>query len=392
MNERGETSESQKIDSRKRAALIGTFSGFFLIALAFFIYWFLALRFEESTKDAYVQGNKVELTSQVSGVVVSINADETDYVKEGQILIQLDKADSMIALEKSKQLLGESVRNVVRLFLEVEQLEAALEMKEVVLLKAQQDFDNRIDLVRRGAISEEEFNHVKAALEVASGAVKKTSYALRSVYAQIQGTTVQTHPLVAQAAQQVKEDWMRLKRCDILSPVSGYVANRTVQLGESITTLNPLLAIIPLDELWVDANFKETQLVDIRIGQSVKMYSDVHGRGVLFQGKILGINPGTGSLFSLLPPQNATGNWVKVIQRVPVRVSLEGEQIKMHPLWPGLSMKVMVNIRNKPREMFMPFKQEKPLYQTAVYEQQELGVDQIIGEIIRESSGKYGRK
>ena len=388
MNERENPLEIHKTDSKKREALIGTFSGFFLIALALFFYWFFALRFEESTKDAYVQGNKVELTSQVSGVVVSINADETDYVKEGQILIQLDKADSILALKKSKHVLGASVRKVVRLFLEVEQLEAALEMKEVQLLRAQQDFDNRIDLVQRGAISEEEFNHVKADLEVASGSLKETSYALRALYAQIQGTTVQTHPLVVQAAQQVKEDWMRLKRCDILSPVSGYVANRTVQLGESITIFKPLLAIIPIDNLWVDANFKETQLVDIRIGQSVKMYSDLHGRSVPFEGKILGINPGTGSLFSLLPPQNATGNWVKVMQRVPVRVSLEGEQIKTHPLWPGLSMRVMVNIRDKPREMFMPFKQEKPLYQTAIYEQQELGVDQIISEIIRENSGK----
>ena len=215
-------------------------------------------------------------------------------------------------------------------------------------------------------------------------------HSLQAAYAQVQNTTVQTHPLVLQAIDQLKDDYVNLKRCTIVSPVNGYVAMRSAQLGESVSPNEPLLAIIPLNELWVDANFKETQLAKVRIGQAVRMTSDIYGGGVVFQGKVVGINPGTGSVFSALPPQNATGNWIKIVQRVPVRVSLDPQQLKKSPLWLGLSMDVKVDIHDTQGEMLSEERRVAPLYQTKVYSEQERGVDLLIEKIIRENTGNSG--
>jgi len=382
--------ENPNNNGKRKKLLIFTSVCILLVGVLVFLYWLEVLRFEQYTNDAYVNGNLVELTPQVPGIVAAIYADNTDYVEENQVIIQLDTTDYELSLEKSTHNLGETLRKVIQLFLQVEEEEANLEGQKAELVKAEQDYQNRVNLVPIGGVSKEEFEHTEAALKAARATYKETYHSLQAAYAQVQNTTVQTHPLVLQAIDQLKDDYVNLKRCTIVSPVNGYVAMRSAQLGESVNPNQPLLAIIPLNELWVDANFKETQLAKVRIGQAVRMTSDIYGGGVVFQGKVVGINPGTGSVFSALPPQNATGNWIKIVQRVPVRVSLDPQQLKKNPLWLGLSMDVKVDIHDTQGEMLSEERRVAPLYQTKVYSEQERGVDLLIEKIIRENTGNLG--
>ena len=392
MTEESATPSKEALAAKRKKIMKWTGGSVLAAALIVFALWLFYYRFVEFTDDAYVSGNLVELTPQVAGIVASINVDNTDYVEEGQVLIELDKTDYIFALEKSRFQLAETVRQVVQMFLQVEELEAQLEAREAELLVAEQDYENRVNLVNIGAVSTEEFEHVVASLKTARAAAKETYHALQASYAQVQGTTVWTHPLIQQAAQQVKDDWVSLKRCDILSPVNGYVSQRVAQLGEWVNLAEPLLAIVPLNELWVDANFKETQLPDFRIGQEVKLTADLYGWTVKYRGKVVGMNPGTGNTFSILPPQNATGNWIKIVQRVPVRVSLDPKQLERHPLWLGLSMNVTVDIKDTSGERLSEYRTAKPIYQTSIYSQQEAGADRLIEDIILNNMGPYGSR
>lgn len=375
--------EQPKKNNKQKKILIWTVIGFLAIGLAVFLYWFEVLRFEEYTDDAYVNGNMVEITPQVPGIVASINVDNTEYVEEGQVLIELDKTDRRLAYEKAKHSLAETVRTVVQMFIQVEQLQAELEQKEADLYRAEKDYQNRVNLVGIGGVSREEFEHVEAAFIAAQASQRETYHALQGAIAQVQGVTVETHPNVKKAADLVRDAYVDLQRCAILAPMNGYVAQRTVQLGEYVNLSEPLLAVIPLTELWVDANFKEIQLSKMRVGQSVRMNADMYGRKVVYTGKVIGINPGTGSVFSALPPQNATGNWIKIVQRVPVRVSLDPQQLKRNPLWLGLSMDVTVDIHDTSSEMLRQKSRLKSLYKTKIYGEQEEGVGPIIEEIIQ---------
>lgn len=380
------------VTSKKRNRILLWVSvGFILTGIAVFLYWLTILRFEKFTNDAYVSGNMIDLIPQVPGIVTSINVDNTDLVEEGQVLIELDRTDYQIAYEISQNELGDTVRSVVQLFLRVEELEAELEQKDAELFKAEKDYQNRVNLVGIGGVSREEFEHVEADFVGTQAARKSTDLLLQSAYAEVQNTTVKTHPLVKKAADGLKDAYVNLQRCSILAPSSGYVAMRSTQLGEYVELSKPLMTIIPLNELWVDANYKEVQLSKVRIGQSVRLISDIYGSGVAFHGKIVGINPGTGSVFSALPPQNATGNWIKIVQRVPVRVSLDPNQLKKYPLWLGLSMNVTVDIHDYSGPMLAEATRIKSIYQTKIYSQQEEGVMKIIDKIILENAGRYER-
>lgn len=369
--------------SKQKKILLWTAVGFLAIGLIVFIYWLKVFRYKEYTDDAYVNGNRVELTPQVPGIVVSINVDNTEYVEEGQVLVQLDKTDQRLAFEKAKHSLAETVRSVVQMFIQVDQLEAELNQKRADLFRAEKDYQNRVNLVGIGGVSREEFEHVEAAYVAAKASEKQTYHALQGAIAQVQGTTVKTHPNVKKGADLVRDAYVSLQRCDILAPMNGYIAQRTVQLGEYVNPSEPLLAVIPLDELWVDANFKEIQLSKMRVGQSVRMTADLYGSKVVYTGKVIGINPGTGSVFSALPPQNATGNWIKIVQRVPVRVSLDAQQLKKNPLWLGLSMEVNVDIHDTSTEMLRQKSRLNPIYKTKIYHAQEEGVELLIEDIIQ---------
>ncbi|MCB1115713.1 MAG: HlyD family efflux transporter periplasmic adaptor subunit [Chlamydiia bacterium] len=378
--------DSKATAKKRNKVLIFVAIGFALCGLIFLIYWAQVLRYEEYTDDAYVSGNMIELTPQVPGIIASINVDNTDFVEEGQVLIELDKTDALLAFEKAKNTLAETVRSTVQMFIQVERLQAELEVKEAALFRAEKDYQNRVNLVGIGAVSREEFEHVESAYIGAKASVKETMGALQGAIAEVQGTTVATHPNVKKSADLVRDAYVALQRCDLLAPMSGYIAQRTAQLGEYVNVSEPLLAVIPLNALWVDANFKEVQLSKMRVGQTAVMKSDLYGRKVTYIGKVIGINPGTGSTFSALPPQNATGNWIKIVQRVPVRISLNPQELKNHPLWLGLSMEVTVDISDLSNEMLRQKEESAPLYQTKIYRNQEKGASPIIEKIIQENS------
>lgn len=370
---------------RRKAWIFGYIFTALLIGAAIFIYWWGWLRFEEYTDDAYVAGNMVALTPQITGIVTSINADETDIVEKGQLIIELDTTDFAVAFEQKKAELAEALRHVVSLFEKVGELGAEMEQKKAILWKSALDYEHRKNLVESGGVSIEDFEHSEADLRAAFAALIDVEHALTSALAQVERTTVVTHPTVEKAQERLKEAYIQLNRCKIFAPVRGMVAQRRAQVGERVIAAEKLLAIVPLDEIWVYANFKEVQLKKMKLGQPVKMTADIYGSSVEYHGKVIGIAAGTGSVFSIIPPQNATGNWIKIVQRVPVRITLDPEEITANPLRLGLSMEVTVDIHDTEGSSLGTVKSQKPVYETDIFDQQLVGADAIIDEIIHEN-------
>jgi len=377
----------EKTPLNLRKILFGVLIGTGLLTtFILLLYWLYVWRFEESTSDAYVGGNQVEITSQISGIATAIYVENTHFVEEGELLAQVDPTDYAIAFEKSRHLLAEAVREVRQLFIQFEKAEAFLKQKDVSLLNAQRDYENRLPLVGIGGVSKEEFEHIESAYIEARAIQQEAMRSFESSHVPIQKTTLATHPLVQKSSDDVRVAFLNLQRCSIRSPVTGYVAQRTIQVGEHLSQTVPLMVVIPLDQLWVNANFKEVQLAKVRIGQKVTLSSDLYGKKVSFTGKVEGITPGTGSVFSLLPPQNATGNWIKIVQRVPVRISLSQQELKKHPLWLGLSMNATVDIHDSSGAMVAKEVSKEPIYATSLYQKQIEGVEAIINQIIKENS------
>lgn len=360
---------------------------FVIIGLGYAAYYWFYARFYEYTDDAYVNGNQVILTPQVPGIVTSITADNTDLIAQGRPLVFLDPTDAQIALDASIAALNNTVREVIQLFETVQELEAQLKIKEAVWIRAEQDFAHREAVVQEGGVSLEDFEHAIAELDAAMADVERTEHAYLGALAQVKNTTVTTHPRVTEAIEQVKMAYIQRRRCTLLAPVTGLVAQRNVQVGQQVSIGEPLLAVIPLNQMWVDANFKETQLKSVRIGQPVHVRSDLWGSGVLLHGKVVGIGAGTGSIFSVLPPQNATGNWIKIVQRIPVRIGLLPQEIERHPLRLGMSMEVTVDIREDYLAEIPPERPEGSLYETPVFSHQEVGVDALIQQILLDAQG-----
>ena len=365
----------------KKPLVYFTFSILVIVVLVLF-WWIIWGRFEVSTRDSYVNGNQVRLTAQISGFVSAVYCEETDYVKEGQVLVTLDETDNKIAFEKAKAVLGNTIREVTTLFENVYSLAALLKEKEAELVRAEIDFLDREAVVASGAVSEEDYIHAKTNLAAIQNSLESSYFNLRKAISLVENTTVLSHPKVKSAVEQVKLSYVKLKRCQIKAPASGIVAQRGVQAGQSISPSSQLLAIVPLDQMWVDANFKEIHMSKIRIGQTIKMTSDFYGDDVEYLGRVIGIAGGTGAVFSPLPPQNATGNWIKIVQRVPVRVSIDERLLTKYPLRLGLSMNVKVDIRDtEGLKIPLPIKDKRPLWFTNIFVDQEEGVQEIIEEI-----------
>ena len=358
---------------------------FFVLAVACIVYWLIWGRFREYTNDAYVSGNMVELSSQISGSVVSINTDDTDFVEQGQLLVELDITDPLIALEASKADLAQSLRTVVNMFERVKELEAQAEIDQAQLVKATQDFEHRENLVESGGVSVEDFEHSEAALKTAFNTLILTHHQLKAAIAQIDNTSVVTHPLVEQSKNKVRDAWVRFQRCKIYAPATGIVSQRTVQVGQWVNPNDPLLAIIPLDQIWADVNYKEVQLKNLRIGQPVKIKSDIYGRSMKYHGTLVGLTGGTGAVFSVLPPQNATGNWIKIVQRLTVRVNFDPEEIRKFPLMLGLSLEATADTHHRKGKRLPQVSVQKPVYETCVFRRQIQGAEDFIQEIIKEN-------
>lgn len=332
--------------SRKKIllAVIGTFAA---AGIAFGGYWSIALRNSESTDDAYVNGNVVQITSQVPGTVVKVDADDTQFVQAGATLVELDKADAKVALDQAESNLAKTVRQVRNLYATSGQLAANVAQREAELTQSRDDLARREHLAASGFISTEALAHERSSLKAADAAATAAKQQLAAHEALVDHTTVDTHPDVLAARAKVREAQLAYDRATLQAPVSGYVAKRNVQLGQRVAAGVPLMAVVPLDDVWVDANFKEGQLKAMRVGQPVRLTADLYGDKQEYHGKVVGFGAGTGGAFALLPAQNASGNWVKVVQRVPVRIALDRAELASHPLQVGLSMDVKVDTHDQ---------------------------------------------
>jgi membrane fusion protein (multidrug efflux system) len=330
----------------RRWRWLGAVLGVTLIAVATWgAYWAQVLRYHQSTDDAYVGGNVVQITPQIYGTVVAIGADDTQFVKAGQPLVRLDEADARVALDQAEAQLARTVRDVRNLFATTSQLSATAQARQTDLSAAQSDLARRQRLGASGAVSGEELQHATDAVKAAQAGLQAAQQQLAANRARVDGTTLEDHPQVRDAAAAVRNAYLTLARTELPAPVAGFVARRNVQLGQRVSPGTPLMAVVPLDQVWVDANFKEPQLARMRVGQTVTLTADLYGTRVLYHGTVAGFGAGTGAAFSLLPAQNATGNWIKIVQRVPVRVALDPHEIAAHPLQIGLSMKADVDVR-----------------------------------------------
>lgn len=362
--------------------------------------WYVG-RHEESTDNAYVQGNVIQITPQIGGTVMAIMADDTDFVKAGQPLVQLDPADAKVALEQAEANLAQAVRQVRALYANNNTLGAQITLRESDTAKAQteiaratDDLNRRKSLAGNGAVSKEELNHAQSQLDNAKNALASAQAGVTAARAQLtgnqaltDGTSIASHPSVMVAAARVREAYLALHRAALPAPVDGYVAKRTVQLGQRVAAGAPVMSLIALNQLWVDANFKEVQLRNIRIGQPVTLTADLYGRKVEYKGTVAGLGAGTGAAFALLPAQNATGNWIKVVQRVPVRVALDPQQVAQNPLRVGLSMEATVDITDQSGKALADAPRTATSVQTQVFAALDKDASSEVQRVIAANAG-----
>jgi len=384
----GNDKAGAKPPNARRALLLALVAGMFVAAgIGYAIYWTLVARYVESTDDAYVGGNLVQITPQVSGTVLAIGADDTEYVKAGQTLVELDQADSRVALDQAEAALARSVRQVRNLMATSGEIEANVALRAAELARTRADLARRAPLASSGALPAEELQHARDAVTSTEAALEAARQQLAAHRTLIDRTTVETHPEVQSAAARLREAYLAYARTALPAPVSGIVAKRSVQVGQRVGPGTPLMAVIPLDQVWVDANFKERQLLNLRPGQAVKLFADIYGSTVEFHGRVAGFGAGTGSAFALLPPQNATGNWIKVVQRVPVRIALDAAELAQHPLQLGLSMEVEVDTHERSGELRPKAARTAPAYQTKAYASLAELADQRVAAIIEANGG-----
>jgi|SRR5476649_1185582 len=333
-------------DRKRRLVLVGITLAFIAAGIAYAIYYEAVLSKSQDTDNAYVGGNLVTLSSQVAGNVQEIRADETQMVQAGAELVKLDSADADVALSQAEARLGNVVRQQRQRYADVAQYDATVAERQLALKDAEDDLARRKPLAADHTVSGEDVAHARQAVDNARAAIAVAQKQADAAKSGIEGVAPAQHPAVQAAKADYVQAWLAARRNSILAPVSGYVAKRSVQVGAHVTPGTPMLSIVPLDQLWVDANFKESELRNLRVGQSATIEADMYGSKVTFHGKVLGLSAGTGSAFSLLPAQNASGNWIKVVQRVPVRIALDPKELREHPLRIGLSTTVNVDIRD----------------------------------------------
>jgi membrane fusion protein (multidrug efflux system) len=380
------TDSTQKTASKSRRPLI-ILGAALLAMVGWGIYYLVFLRGHVSTEDAYVDGNLVRLTPQVAGTVVAINTDETQFVHRGQVVVQLDPRDSEVALAQAKATLAQTVRDVAQLFAEEQRDAALVQTQQVQLAQANQDVERDHPLIAVHGVSQETLQHEENTVRSARAGLQQAQATLASTRAAIAGTTPATHPRVLQAEAALRTAWLASARTRVVAPVSGYVVRRAVQLGQQVATSTEMLAIVPVDSMWIDANFKENQLSGLRIGQPVSVSADMYGSRVHYHGRVLGLTPGTGSALAVLPAQNASGNWIKIVQRLPVRIGLDPRELEAHPLFLGLSTDVDVDVRSQSGATLSKQPAWSATLNTDVYATQEAGADAAISAILAANLG-----
>ena len=373
----------------KRRVVLLTLAGIFLVAgiVWFLLYWFV-FSWREITDDAYVNGNQVTLSSQVTGTVVSVLADDTQRVEAGQVLVKLDPTDTDLALAKAQSALAQAVRQVRQQTQTAAQYESSIAPKREELARAQADLGRREPLLAEHAIAPEEIAHARQAVADARSSLETAERQSNAAHALIDGSDVAGNPLVQQARTAYREAWVAAHRNAILAPVSGYVAQRSVQVGSRVQPGQALLTILPLHDLWVDANFKEVQLKHIRIGQPAEVRTDVYGSDMVYHGRVEGLAAGTGGAFALLPAQNASGNWIKVVQRVPVRITFDAKELEKYPLRVGLSTEVKVDTHDRNGAVLAQAAASKAIAKTDVYTTDGTAAEAAADAIVQANMGK----
>jgi membrane fusion protein, multidrug efflux system len=350
------------------------------------LWYYLDGRWYEGTDDAYVNGNIVQITPRIAGTVITIGADDGDLVKQGDVLVKLDRSDADVELQRASANLASTVRKVRGLYSTVSGAQAQLAVQRVALAKAQADYNRRRDLAKTGAISAEELSHAQDALNSARNAMTTAEQQLQTNSVLVDDTVVASHPDVKAAAAQYRAAYLDDVRTTMVAPVTGYVAKRTVQVGQRVQPGAALMAVVPLHQVWVDANFKETQLTHMRIGQPVEITSDVYGSSVKYKGEVESLGVGTGSAFSLLPAQNATGNWIKIVQRIPVRVVFtDASQLDKNPLRIGMSLDTEVNLHDQNGPALAQQARTEPRFTTDVFKQEMADANVQIDRIIHDN-------
>jgi membrane fusion protein (multidrug efflux system) len=368
MNANIEPSANTPNGKRRRVLLL--IAGIFILVGALWAcYFVLVLEKREKTDDAYVNGNRVVISAQISGTVVAVLADDTQLVTAGQVLVKLDPIDAQTALSHAGSALAQTVRQVRQQKATAGQYDSEIESRRLDLTRAQADLAKREPLLGEHAIAGEEVRHAQESVQMARAALTQAERQASAAHALIDGTPVESNPAVLQAKDVYRDAWIASQRNAVIAPVSGYVAERSVQLGQHIQAGEALMTVIPLHSLWVDANFKEVQLRNLRIGQKAEVRSDLYGGSFIFHGRVQGMSAGTGAAFALLPPQNASGNWIKVVQRVPVRIQIDDDDLKKSPLRVGLSATVTVETTSRDGPVLALEGSGKPVGDTQVYAQ-----------------------
>ncbi|WP_116886285.1 HlyD family efflux transporter periplasmic adaptor subunit [Pseudomonas syringae] len=383
--------EQEPKSGKRTFMLIGLAIVVVILALGIWAWYEIYGQWSEETDDAYVNGNVVEITPLVTGTVISIGADDGDLVHEGQVLLKFDPSDAEVSLQSAEANLGKVVRQVRGLYSNVDGMKAQLAAQRAAVQTAQDNYNRRRSLAAGGAISQEELSHARDSLTSAQSALNNIQQQLSTSVALVDDTVVSSHPDVKAAAAQLRQAYLTNARSTLVAPVTGYVAKRTVQLGQRIQPGTATMAVIPLDQLWIDANFKETQLGKMRIGQPVEISSDLYGSDVKYSGTIDSLGAGTGSAFALLPAQNATGNWIKIVQRVPVRVHINPEELAKYPLRIGLSTTVEVNLHDQSGPVLAQQPRKQAAFSTQVYTEQLADADALIARLIHENSAPGGK-
>ena len=379
-----EAAPSNKTKNRKKGLSIFILLLIVSGILAAF-YWLFFLKDIESTEDAYVGGNQIMVSGQVAGNVAKINVDNMDKVRAGDILIELDDTNAKLNFEQAQSNLANAVRQIKQLEFTVQQLQAAVNANEITLAQAQGNLNRRLQLEKSGAIDQESFQHAKEAVALAKANLSSSQNQLAANQALLLARPLMQQPQIQNAVAAVKQAWLNLQRTQIKSPIDGYVARRSAQVGQAVSVGSPLMAVISTEQMWLDANFKETQLTDMRLGQPAEVHFDLYGKDKVFRGTVVGIDIGTGSAFSLLPSQNASGNWIKVVQRIPVRIQLDAQQIAENPLRIGLSATVKVNVANKDGAFLREIDAPRTHYTTDTLHYDESAVDSLIQSIIEQN-------
>nr|WP_298726978.1 HlyD family efflux transporter periplasmic adaptor subunit [uncultured Steroidobacter sp.] len=388
-NGNGNSNDNGKPNGTRRRALLILGAVVAIAAIGYATYYWTVARFYESTDDAYVASDIVQITSEVPGAVLGVYVDDTQSVERGQVLVELDPADANIAVSAAEADLARTVRQVRALHAQADQLRAQIAQRQTDLKKSQNDYARRQALVADGAVSGEELAHAQDTIAQTRASLQAAQQELEATLAQIQGTTIEDHPDVLAAAAKLRDASLALRRTTIRSPVAGTIAKRGVQVGQHVNAGQPLLAVVPLDDVWIDANFKESQLRSVRVGQPVSVHADIYGKDVEYRGTVAGLAAGSGSAFALLPAQNASGNWIKIVQRVPVRITIDPEQLKQNPLRVGLSTHAKIEVRDTsgPLVATQVRNTPQPVRKSAG---EDTGIEQRIAEIIRQNATAVG--